>query len=185
MNTFREEIDGHTVNLTRELVELEEAGATPEQAESVREILRLLHTVKGAARMMGFQTISRVAHLMEELVANYRESACPVEIPRQTIDLLFEGLDVISELTREAVNPDPTGETSVFTAPEVVQALIDKMAFVAGRPELPGKRPRLRLHLSYPRPEITIMPKFTDSLPRPQNGYSNGNGNGNGYSNQW
>lgn len=82
LHTFREEIDGHTVNLTRELVELEEAGAAPEQAERVREIMRLLHTVKGAARMMGFQSISRVAHLMEELVANYRDTTGPVEIPQ-------------------------------------------------------------------------------------------------------
>ncbi|MDB5079905.1 MAG: CheA signal transduction histidine kinase [Chloroflexi bacterium] len=136
LNTFREEIDGHTVSLTRELVELEEVGATVEQAEHIREIMRLLHTIKGAARMMGFNPISKVAHLMEELVANFRDSAVPLEIPRATIDILFEGLDVISELTREASRPGGTAEASIFTSPEVVQALIEKMAFMAGRPEL-------------------------------------------------
>ena len=125
LNTFREEIDGHTVNLTRELVELEEAGATTEQAERVREIMRLLHTVKGAARMMGFNPISKVAHLMEELVAAYRDTALPVEIPRAIIDILFEGIDVISELAREATHPNGNGETSIFTSPEVVQAQPD------------------------------------------------------------
>lgn len=139
LNTFREEIDGHIVNLTRELVELEEAGATIEQVEIVREIMRLLHTVKGAARMMGFNLISRVAHLMEELVANYRDAASLVEIPRPTIDILFEGLDTISELTREATHPGANGEASIFASPAVVQALIDKMAFMAGQPDLAGE----------------------------------------------
>lgn len=181
LNTFREEIDGHTVNLTRELVELEEAGATPEQAGRVREIMRLLHTVKGAARMMGFQTISRVAHLMEELVANYRDTATPLEIPRPTIDLLFEGLDVISELTREAVNPDPGGETSVFTAPEVVQALIDKMAFVAGKPELAGEAvsPAPAPPPVLAKPAMAPASKF-EVYPAPSNGNWNGKSNGNG-----
>ena len=180
LNTFREEIDGHTVNLTRELVELEEAGATPEQVGRVREIMRLLHTVKGAARMMGFQTISRVAHLMEELVADYRDTALPVEIPRQTIDLLFEGLDVISELTREAVNPNPGGETSVFTAPEVVQALIDKMAFVAGKPELAGEAVN-----PTPVPASPSVPVESELNPasRIEIYPVSANGNGNGYSN--
>lgn len=141
LNTFREEIDGHTVNLTRELVELEEAGATPEQAERIREIMRLLHTVKGAARMMGFNPISKVAHLMEELVAAYRDTALPVEIPRAIIDILFEGVDVISELAREATHPNGNGETSIFTSPEVVQALVEKMAFMAGQPELALETP--------------------------------------------
>ncbi len=136
LSTFREEIDSHSVNLTRELVELEEAGVSSNQAERLREIMRLLHTVKGAARMMGFPLITRVAHVMEELVDHYRNLQPPTEIPRHIVDILFEGLDVISETTRDATRTSPGIEADPLIAPELVELLINKMAVLAGLPEL-------------------------------------------------
>ncbi len=136
LSTFREEIDGHTVNLTREFVELEEIGDGPAQAERLREVMRLLHTVKGASRMMGFPTITRIAHVMEELVGNYRDAQPPREVPRNAIDILFEGLDVISEMTREATRPGSGGDPNPMTAPEIVDIMLAKMAVMAGKPEL-------------------------------------------------
>ncbi len=161
ISTFREEIDGHTVNLTRELVELEEVGTGPAQGERLREIMRLLHTVKGAARMMGFPSISRVAHVMEELVGNYRDRQPPLEVPRPTIDMLFEGLDIISEMTREVTRQNPGGDVNPMTTPEVLEVLLGKMAVIAGKPEL-------------------VFDKSETQKNNSSNGHSNGNGNGNG-----
>lgn len=137
LSTFREEIDGHVVNLTRELVEIEEVGASPEQAEKIREAMRILHTIKGASRMMGFPLITKVAHVMEELIGNYRDRNPPIELPRNHIDIAFEGIDVISELTREVTRMSAgPAEPSALTSPEVIEILISKMAVMAGKPEL-------------------------------------------------
>lgn len=165
LSTFREEIDGHTVNLTREFVELEEVGASPQQAERIREIMRLLHTIKGASRMMGFPLITRIAHVMEELVGNYRELAAPQEVSRPVIDILFEGLDVITEMTREATRLLPNAEPNPMIAPEVIEVLVSKIAIMAGRPELvnEGANKKATHENSHTQP------------------ISNGNGNGHSY----
>ena len=136
LSTFREEIDGHVVNLTREFIELEEASLDNSRADRLREIMRILHTIKGAARMMGFPPITRVAHVMEELIGYYRDCQPPVEIPHTAIDVLFEGLDVISETTREATRNTPGIEANPITTPEIVELLIAKIAVMAGRPAL-------------------------------------------------
>ncbi|NWJ96587.1 MAG: hybrid sensor histidine kinase/response regulator [Chloroflexi bacterium] len=106
LSTFREEIDGHTVNLTRGLVEIEEGDEGPALDERMRELMRLLHTVKGASRMMGFANISKIAHAMEDVVGYYRENG-PKIFPREAIDLLFDGIDMIAEMVRIATRrPD-------------------------------------------------------------------------------
>jgi two-component system, chemotaxis family, sensor kinase CheA len=170
LSTFREEMDGHVVNLTREFVEVEEVGATPAQTERVREIMRILHTIKGAARMMGFPTITRMAHVMEELVGNYRDRQPIVPIPRSVIDLSFEGIDVISELTREATRLTPGQfEPSPLTAPEFVDVLIGKMAVIAGKPELanPADAPR-----SAPVEDERPLPQINFRAAQPSEGIS-------------
>ncbi len=132
LSTFREEIDGHTVTLTRELVELEESGAAPGQAEHLREIMRVLHTIKGAARMMGFGPTTKIAHAMEEVFGYYRECTPPEEVPRATIDQMFEGLDAITELTREATRQaGPEAEPNPLTRPEYLSALTARISQTA------------------------------------------------------
>ena len=116
-STFREEIDGHIVTLTRLLVALEET-ADPSQ---VQELMRVLHTIKGAARMLGFGDISHVAHAMEEVVGVYR--ANPVTFDRAAIDVMFEGIDTIAELTR-FVTRRPNAANPPFASPLIEPAQI-------------------------------------------------------------
>lgn len=173
LSTFRQEIDEHTVNLTRAFMELEEAGTSPAQIEKLREIMRLLHTVKGAARMVGFPTIARVAHVMEELVGYFRECQPPQEVPRPTIDLLFDGLDTIGEMMKEATRPGgPPEEPGFLTVPEVVEALVGKMAVLAGKPEL-----------AFEQAEAKRNGNGNGLNHGNGNGHNNGNGHSNGNSN--
>ena len=144
LNTFREEVETHVVNLTRVLVDLEEAETG--NPELVRDAMRILHTVKGAARMMSFLDITRLAHQMENIVGLYRESGGP--IVRDTTNLLFEGLDLISALAKTATqramieaatdnpdNPNPMGWLPSDPASEELDALLVRMQSVAGDAE--------------------------------------------------
>ena len=98
LNTFREEVETHVANLTRVLLDLEEAQTG--NVELVRDAMRILHTVKGAARMMGFMDITRLAHAMENIVGVHRATGGPID--RDTTNLLFEGLNSISALAKTA-----------------------------------------------------------------------------------
>lgn len=136
LSTFREEIDGHIVTLTRVLVDLEETAEPTQATTQEQELMRVLHTIKGAARMLGFADITHVAHAMEEVIGVYR--ATPATSDRTTIDALFEGIDTIAELTR-LVTRRPNATTSHFASPltEPVQivALLARFQAISGTDE--------------------------------------------------
>ncbi len=144
LSTFREEVEGHVINLTRGLVDLEESEEGPERIELMRDIMRVLHTVKGSARMLGFADITRVAHAMEDLMGFYRNGKNGA-VPREQVDLLFMGIDTISELVRFTTRQTEDGPGTPFsqlTQPEQINSLIDRLKELAGLNEEEPAQPR-------------------------------------------
>ncbi len=140
LSTFREEIDGHIVTLTRVLVDLEETAETTPNVSQVQELMRVLHTIKGAARMLGFGDITHIAHAMEEVVGVYRAS--PATPDRTAVDALFEGIDTIAELTRFVTrrpNADTPHFASPLTEPTQIAALLARFQALSGMPTQPAK----------------------------------------------
>ncbi|HHW66290.1 MAG: two-component system, chemotaxis family, sensor kinase CheA [Epulopiscium sp.] len=63
--------------------------------ESVNEIFRIMHTIKGSSAMMLFNNISTLAHSMEDLFYYIREEK-PKDIDYSVVsDLVLEGIDFI------------------------------------------------------------------------------------------
>ncbi|HNO11162.1 MAG TPA: Hpt domain-containing protein, partial [bacterium] len=59
MSIFKVESEEHLKNLNKGLLKLEE---TPNSRELIDELFRTAHSIKGSARMMGFQKIEGVSH---------------------------------------------------------------------------------------------------------------------------
>ncbi len=82
--------------------------------ESVNEIFRIMHTIKGSSAMMLFNDISMLAHSMEDLFYYIREKK-PLELDYTTLSsLVLEGVDFIKvELYKirngEAVDGEASG----------------------------------------------------------------------------
>ncbi|MBI5444918.1 MAG: response regulator [Deltaproteobacteria bacterium] len=90
---FLEEAAEHCASLGSALVRLEE---DPRDRETLDEIFRAAHTIKGSARMMGFAAVSETAHRVEDLLDAVRSGTVPFE---QTLsELLFEAIDAIAGL---------------------------------------------------------------------------------------
>ncbi|HWQ75926.1 MAG TPA: chemotaxis protein CheA [Syntrophomonas sp.] len=65
------------------------------EAEEINEIFRIMHTIKGSAAMMMVDNISLIAHSMEDLMLNLRESG-PAEMNYSKLcDLILNGIDFI------------------------------------------------------------------------------------------
>lgn len=144
LSTFREEVEGHVINLTSGLVDLEESEEGPERVEIMRDIMRVLHTVKGSARMLGFADITRVSHAMEDLMGLYRGGQKGA-VPREQVDLLFMGIDTISELVRFTTRQTDDGPGTPFsqlTQPEQITTLVEKLKELAGLNEPEAAQPR-------------------------------------------
>lgn len=105
----RELLDG----LTRPLVEIEKG--VPSDAELVAQMLRLAHTLKGAAHVVKQGAIADAAHRIEDLLSPYRDAATKVssETAGAALRLLAEIAARISEL---APPPDDRPGGAVATA---------------------------------------------------------------------
>ena len=77
--------------LTRGILDLEKGGV---QTETVRVLLRLAHTFKGASRVVKQARISEISHTLEEILAPYRDGASAV--PKNRITEMLHALDAIS-----------------------------------------------------------------------------------------
>ncbi len=68
----------------------------PGDEESVEELLREIHTLKGEAKMMGFADINLVSHQTEHLLALITERH--FDVGQDAIDVAFEGFDIVRQL---------------------------------------------------------------------------------------
>jgi two-component system chemotaxis sensor kinase CheA len=76
--------------LAKGALELESAGANP---TLVQRLLRLAHTLKGAARVVNELEIANGAHGVEDVLAPFRRSTA--NVPRESVDEILKHLDTI------------------------------------------------------------------------------------------
>lgn len=67
--------------------------------ESINEIFRIMHTIKGSSAMMLYDNISTLAHSMEDLFFFIREERPENVESSKIIDIVFEGIDFIKAET--------------------------------------------------------------------------------------
>lgn len=85
-------------------------------SESIAEIFRNMHTLKGSAAMMQFMSISNVAHGIEDLFYCLREHAGSLPDFDELLGLILDGLDFIKLETLKVRHGDPAdGDSRQFT----------------------------------------------------------------------
>ncbi|PIE35080.1 hypothetical protein CSA56_05605 [candidate division KSB3 bacterium] len=91
---YREEANDHIQHITRRLFQLEEQPGN--QTQLLEEIFRIVHTLKGSSRMMGYTDISDLAHKIEDFLVEIRDGH--LDIYAEVTDLLFYCLDTLNYL---------------------------------------------------------------------------------------
>ena len=130
-NTLLEQLDGI-------LLAAEEADTFSE--DSVNEIFRIMHTIKGSSAMMEFSSLMTVAHRIEDLFFLIREKGMDV-VPEQTrpalFDMLFQAVDFFRGEIEKVENDEPLSQ-SIDHIVNKINSLIDK---IKGNPESPAATP--------------------------------------------
>lgn len=98
---FRVEAHEILEGLSRGLLDLERA---PADRALVARLLRLAHTLKGAARVVQHARIGDLAHAAEEALAGHRDEGSP-PVAREEIDRLLALLDQISDAVKGLEEP--------------------------------------------------------------------------------
>ncbi len=91
--------------LSRDLLVLDEAQKRGRSnPDTLNDLFRGVHTLKGLAGMFGFEDLGRLAHVLEDLLEDLRLGR--LELDDSALDVLFEGVDDFQRLLAEARNPD-------------------------------------------------------------------------------
>ena len=100
LSNLEEEMFNLFIEETTEQIEkVEEGILSLEQKydnETIKEIFRMIHSVKGSSSSMGFSKMAEFTHDLETLLDKIKTQA--IEVNRDIVDLLFEGLDKIKEM---------------------------------------------------------------------------------------
>jgi len=90
---FVEEAREHCSRISDALLDLEKASG---DAETLNSLFRSAHTIKGSSRMMKLQSISELAHHMEDALDAVRGGR--ISLTSSLADILFRGVDALSAM---------------------------------------------------------------------------------------
>ena len=111
-------------------VELETKGY---DREILNDIFRSMHTIKGAAGFLGFQSIVDVAHHTETLLKRLREGEMNISVP--LISLVLKSTDMLKLLLLHIKNKDGVEEDISAIVSELESALQSEPQTAAGLPD--------------------------------------------------
>lgn len=92
LEIFIDETSEHLQNLTDCIMTLEKE---PENKDTINELFRAAHSLKGMAGTMGFKRMQHLTHDMENLFQEVRSDH--MKVTSELIDVMFDCLDAISE----------------------------------------------------------------------------------------
>ncbi len=117
---FFEEADEHLEILEKGLLQLE--GEDPEvvHTQLIDQLFRSAHTLKGAAGLLKFNTISEISHELENLLESFK--AQTVDITPVLLDAMLSAIDTMRNLLQMTHLPDYE-QTSILRGLQACQML--------------------------------------------------------------
>ncbi|MBE5949124.1 MAG: chemotaxis protein CheA [Lachnospiraceae bacterium] len=104
LEIFIEETKEHLQTLNEQLLVLEKE---PDNSETINEIFRAAHSLKGMAGTMGYKRMQRLTHDMENVFSEVR--AGKMTVSAELIDIVFQCLDALEEYLDNIVNNSDEG----------------------------------------------------------------------------
>ncbi|MBQ7775000.1 MAG: chemotaxis protein CheA [Lachnospiraceae bacterium] len=92
LEIFIDESNEHLQNLNTQILNLE---ADPENMDTINEIFRAAHSLKGMAGTMGYKRMQNLTHDMENVFSEVRNGH--IKVAPSMIDILFQCLDALEE----------------------------------------------------------------------------------------
>lgn len=104
LEIFLDEAREHLQNLNTRIMELE---SDPESMDTINEIFRAAHSLKGMAGTMGYSRMQNLTHDMENVFSEVRNGN--LKVMPEMVDLLFKCLDALEEYTDNIQNSADEG----------------------------------------------------------------------------
>ncbi|MCI5640920.1 MAG: Hpt domain-containing protein, partial [Lachnospiraceae bacterium] len=115
LEIFIDETKEHLQTLSDQLMILE---TEPENMDTINEIFRAAHSLKGMAGTMGFKRMQRLTHDMENVFQEIRSENMKVQ--PELVDVLFRGLDALESYLANILE---TGDEGTEENEEIINTL--------------------------------------------------------------
>jgi two-component system sensor histidine kinase and response regulator WspE len=92
---FRQEVDSQSIQLNKDLLDLEDDATSASLLES---LMRASHSLKGAAKMVGVDSVVNIAHVMEDCFVSAQKNE--LLITKAHIDYLLKSVDLIDLIVK-------------------------------------------------------------------------------------
>ena len=137
LEIFLDETTEHLQNLNTQILTLEQE---PENMDTINEIFRAAHSLKGMAGTMGYKRMQTLTHDMENVFSEVRNGN--IKVKANMIDLLFQCLDALEEYTN---NIRETGDVGTNENEPLIKLLNEELGKKdekpAGEPKKEEKAP--------------------------------------------
>ena len=117
LEIFLDETTEHLQNLNTQILELEQDS---ENMDTINEIFRAAHSLKGMAGTMGYKRMQTLTHDMENVFSEVRNGN--IKVKAGMIDILFQCLDALEEYT---TNIRETGDEGTNENTPLIKMLND------------------------------------------------------------
>ncbi len=124
LEIFLDETKEHLQSLSDQFMILEQE---PDNMDTINEIFRSAHTLKGMAGTMGYKRMQTLTHDMENVFSEVRNNT--IKVDGAMVDLLFQCLDALEEYTENIQN---TGDEGTNDNEHLIKALNDYLAKNSG-----------------------------------------------------
>lgn len=105
LEIFIDETKEHLQNLSDQLMILERE---PDNTDTINEIFRAAHSLKGMAGTMGYKRMQRLTHDMENVFSEIRNGT--IKVQPEMVDVLFRGLDALENYLDVIINSGDEGD---------------------------------------------------------------------------
>ena len=104
LDIFLDETKEHLQNLSDQIMDLEQ---NPENMDTINEIFRAAHSLKGMAGTMGYKRMQHLTHIMENALSEIRNGKMTVNA--ELVDVLFQCLDALEAYLDNIVETQDEG----------------------------------------------------------------------------
>ena len=104
LGIFLDETNEHLQTLSDQLMILENE---PENEDTINEIFRAAHSLKGMAGTMGYKRMQNLTHDMENVFSEVRNGK--IKVDGHMVDVLFKSLDALEEYKENIQNTQGGG----------------------------------------------------------------------------
>lgn len=141
-----------------QILALENTGTPETRLQCIKELFRSAHSIKGSARIFGFEGLAKAAHNLEDAFAAVRDRANLAMLQPNIVSILLNGVDHLGRIVEKIIAQGTPQEPEISEQLTAIAHVKAQLEAIFGKPEPPQSNLQ-------PANQEIIKAVFTHELP--------------------